>query len=99
MSRKIALMIFVLVACTTGAQQRGPSEAEKNAAKAAWPKDVDRESGQRLPLPRREDMDEAGKKVWDELVGNNAPRGPLAVQMYSPQYQWLVRQVNNFLRD
>lgn len=93
------LSLAALVTTTGSAQQRGPSEVEKTAAKAAWPKDVNRESGQRLPLPNREDMDDAGKKVWDELVGNNPPRGPLAVQMYSPRYQWLVRQVNNFLRN
>jgi 4-carboxymuconolactone decarboxylase len=93
------LSLAALVTTTGSAQQRGPSEVEKISAKAAWPKDVNRESGQRLPLPKREDMDETGKKVWDELVGNNPPRGPLAVQMYSPRYQWLVRQVNNFLRN
>jgi 4-carboxymuconolactone decarboxylase len=99
------LTIAVFIASTivsaqqNPAAQQGPSESEKAAAKAAWPKDVDRNSGQRLPLPKREDMNEEGKKIYDQLVGNNGiTTGPLAVQMYSPKYQWLVRQVNTFLR-
>jgi 4-carboxymuconolactone decarboxylase len=94
----LAMAVFVSCAYVV-AQQQGPSDSEKAAAKAAWPKDINQESGQRLPLPKREDMNEEGKQIYDRLVGNNMPRGPLAVQMYSPKYQALVRQVNDFLRS
>ena len=58
-------------------------------------------SGYRLPLPTREDMaDEEGKKVYDQVV-NNGPGliGPFAVQMWSPKYQAILRQLNGFLRS
>jgi len=96
-------MAALLVSTTTPAQEGGqkPSQAEIDAAKAAWPKDVNRDSGYRLPYPKRDDMDEAGKKVYDQLiVGNNVGMvGPFGVQMYSPQYQAIVRELNQFLRS
>ena len=33
-----------------------------------YPKDVDPESGCRLPLPRREQLDEAGQRTYDSLA-------------------------------
>jgi 4-carboxymuconolactone decarboxylase len=98
------LALAAFMASTSGLAQQekqGPSDAEKAAAKAAWPKDVNRDSGYRLPYPKRDDMDEAGKKVYDQLiVGNNVGMvGPFGVQMYSPQYQAIVRQLNQFLRS
>jgi 4-carboxymuconolactone decarboxylase len=98
----LAIAAF-LVSTTISAQEGGnkPTQAEIDAAKAAWPKDVNRDSGYRLPYPKRDDMDEAGKKVYDQLiVGNNVGMvGPFGVQMYSPQYQAIVRQLNQFLRS
>lgn len=93
--------LFAFVASNNGSAQQAPSDAEKAAAKAAWPKDVNRDSGYRLPYPKREDMDEAGKKIYDELiVGNNVGMvGPFGIQMYNPRYQAIVRQLNQFLRS
>jgi 4-carboxymuconolactone decarboxylase len=103
---KVAVTVFVLTMAvvflsTRGSAQQKPSESEKAAAKAAWPKDVNRDSGYRLPLPRREDMgDEEGKKVYDQVTGNGPGLiGPFAVQMYSPKYQAILRQLNQFLRS
>jgi len=95
------LTVLFFFTSKTGSAQQGPSDAEKTGAKAAWPKDVNRDSGYRLPYPKREDMDEAGKKVYDELiVGNNVGMvGPFGIQMYSPRYQAIVRQLNQFLRS
>jgi 4-carboxymuconolactone decarboxylase len=93
-------MAILFVSTRSSAQQK-PSESEKAAAKAKWPKDVNRDSGQRLPLPRREDMpDDEGKKIFDQVT-NNGPGliGPFAVQMYSPKYQAILRQLNQFLRS
>ena len=96
-------MAALIVSTAISAQEGGnkPTQAQIDAAKAAWPKDVHRDSGYRLPYPKREDMDEAGKKVYDQLiVGNNVGMvGPFGVQMYSPQYQAIVRQLNQFLRS
>lgn len=97
------LTMGAFLAHTTLAQEGGPkpSQAEIDAAKAKWPKDVNRDSGYRLPYPKRDDMDEAGKKIYDQLiVGQNVGMvGPFGIQMWSPQYQLIVRQLNQFLRS
>ena len=44
------------------------------------PSDIDSQSGFRLPLPKREDLDEVGKRHYDrvqELVATNLPLIPL----------------------
>ena len=65
------LAMAALFVSTRGSAQQKPSESEKAAGKAAWPRDVNRDSGYRLPLPRREDMaDEEGKKIYDQVTGN-----------------------------
>jgi 4-carboxymuconolactone decarboxylase len=91
------------VAHSALAQEEGnkPSQAEIDATKATWPKDVNRDSGYRLAYPKRDDMDEAGKKIYDQLiVGQNVGMvGPFGIQMWSPQYQLIVRQLNQFLRS
>src|SRR5262249_18934502 len=95
------LAIAILFVSVKSSAQQKPSESEKAATMAKWPKDVNRDSGYRLPLPKREDMpDEDGKKVYDQVV-NNGPGliGPFAVQMWSPKYQAILRQLNQFLRS
>src|SRR5215467_15554862 len=95
------LVVAIFFVWTNGSAQQKPSEAEKSAAKAKWPKDVNHDSGYRLPLPKRDDLpDEDGKKVYDQVI-NNGPGliGPFAVQMWSPKYQAILRQLNQFLRS
>jgi len=89
----------------TGLAQRGPapSESEKAAAKASWPKDVNQDSGYRLPFPKREDFkDEETRKIFDEQMsgrGNLGLNGPYAVLMWSPQYAKMILPMNRFLRS
>jgi 4-carboxymuconolactone decarboxylase len=51
------------------------------------PSDIDPESGMRLPMPRREDLDEAGKRVYDRAATPGASivglHGPAAIRLYS----------------
>jgi 4-carboxymuconolactone decarboxylase len=51
------------------------------------PSDIDPQSGFRLPLPKREDLDEAGKRAYDRAVKPGASivglRGPAGIQLYS----------------
>jgi len=51
------------------------------------PSDIDPQSGFRLPLPKREDLDEAGKKAYDRATRPGATlaglQGPAGVQLYS----------------
>ena len=66
-------------------------------ASAALPKDVYPESRFRLPLPKKEDLDDYGKRVFDtmvdpgrrSLVGLNGPAG---IRMYDPK---VAEMMNN----
>ena len=54
------------------------------------PKDVYPESGCRLPLPKRDDLDGYGKKVYDKTVGDASRmvaglRGPAGIRLHSPR--------------
>jgi 4-carboxymuconolactone decarboxylase len=66
------------------------------------PSDIDPHSGFRLPLPRREDLDEAGKRAYDEastpgktIVGL---RGPAGIGLYSTKTVDARNAVNRYLR-
>ncbi len=52
------------------------------------PPDVDPQSGFRLPLPRRDDLDEAGKRAYDRAATPGKSivglRGPAGISLYSP---------------
>ena len=67
------------------------------------PKDVDPNSGFRLPLLKREDMDEYGKKVFDKILGPESrslagARGPHGIRLYSPKLAEMQYEVNQYLR-
>jgi 4-carboxymuconolactone decarboxylase len=94
-------MRIALALCTTIALMLGapPSIAQ---APAAWPADIDPQSGFRLPLPKREDLDEAGKKIYDDantpgksLVGLQGPSG---IRLYSTQTSPWLTSLNRHLR-
>ena len=68
------------------------------------------DSGRRLPLPKRELLDEAGQKIFDKAVATNADpsrgvsgpgaglKGPLGIRLYSPRFAELSENTNSFLR-
>jgi 4-carboxymuconolactone decarboxylase len=66
------------------------------------PSDIDPQSGFRLPLPKREDLDEVGKRAFDRastpgktIVGL---RGPSGIHLYSPQTVEAHNTMNQYLR-
>jgi 4-carboxymuconolactone decarboxylase len=66
------------------------------------PADIDPQSGFRLPLPRREDLDEAGQRAFDRastpgktIVGL---RGPSGLHLYSPKTVETHNVMNQYLR-
>jgi 4-carboxymuconolactone decarboxylase len=62
---------------------------------------IDRESGSRLPLPRREDMaDEASTRIFDTLAGpsGDPPSGTLAIALYSPAVASALGRIDGHLR-
>ncbi|HEX4553096.1 MAG TPA: hypothetical protein VH249_03865 [Xanthobacteraceae bacterium] len=92
---------FVLAAALAGAAH--PARAQAPASQEiSMPSDIDPQSGFRLPLPRREDLDEAGKQTFDRasMPGGNIAglQGPAAVQLYSTRTTAHLQAINRYLR-
>ncbi|MEX2035918.1 MAG: carboxymuconolactone decarboxylase family protein [Xanthobacteraceae bacterium] len=66
------------------------------------PTDIDPQSGFRLPLPRREDLDEAGQKTYDRGTTPGATiaglQGPAGIQLFSPKTAPHLTAINRYLR-
>ena len=66
------------------------------------PSDIDPQSGFRLPLPKREDLDEDGKRAYDRGVRPGATiaglQGPAGVQTYTPKIAAQMNAINRYLR-
>ena len=73
------------------------------AAEAPLPKDVYPESRSRLPLVKKEDMDENGKRVFDKLLDPSRPslaglQGPTGIRLWSPHIAEAYGDANTYLR-
>ncbi|HEV2523300.1 MAG TPA: hypothetical protein VGT24_13045 [Candidatus Acidoferrales bacterium] len=73
------------------------------ASPAALPMDVYPDSMFRLPLPKREDLDDRGKKIYDQIVGPNNPtlaglRGPSGILLNDSKLAELAIALNQYLR-
>lgn len=69
----------------------------------ALPPDIHPESLSRLPLRRREDMDESGRRFYDAVAGPQSRtlvglRGPSGIWLHSPVLGERMRAVNQHLR-
>ena len=67
------------------------------------PKDIYPESGCRLPLPKREEMDDYGKKVYDKMIGPGSRtvaglRGPYGIYLHSPKFAEPQYAISQYLR-
>ena len=109
-----AVLIFLLsgvifLGCTAtpdseGASQSSPpSEQMISSQEHDWPPDIDPESRSRLPLKRREELDEEGKKVYDFLVDPESQTlagltGPRGFYLYSPKAGQHLSLANTYLR-
>jgi 4-carboxymuconolactone decarboxylase len=68
-----------------------------------YPEDIDPESGCRLPLPRREELDDAGQRIYDSLADPKGGtirglRGPGGILLHSPELSRYARPLNRYLR-
>ena len=59
--------------------------------------------GCRLPLPRREDLDAEGQRIYDRLANPDGGtlrglKGPGGIQLHSPELARRSRPVNHYLR-
>ncbi len=69
---------------------------------SAMPSDIDPNSGFRLPLPKREDLDDVGKRAYDRAATPGASivglRGPGGIALYSTNTVESRNAFNNYLR-
>ena len=99
----IALILFGAAAGLSTAQPAiAQSAGNPPSTGTTMPSDIDPKSGFRLPLPKREDLDEAGQKAFDR---GNTPggtiaglQGPAGIQLFSPKTAANVSALNRYLR-
>jgi 4-carboxymuconolactone decarboxylase len=89
----------VMVAAQPGLAQTGGSPPTSGRTMAS---DIDPQSGFRLPLRPREELDDAGKRIYDRAVTPGASlvglQGPAGVQLYSPKAAEHLSSLNRYLR-
>jgi 4-carboxymuconolactone decarboxylase len=76
------------------------SAAAQESTASSLPPDIHPESLTRLPPLSREDLDEEGKAVYDNIVGDRPPpkTGPVPMSLYSPRIAQAFNDLNSFLR-
>lgn len=68
-----------------------------------YPDDIDPDSGCRLPLPRREELEPEAQAIYDRLSSTGGEtlrglRGPGGIQLHSPALSLVSRPLNRYLR-
>jgi 4-carboxymuconolactone decarboxylase len=83
-----------------GARQTrvGAASLPSQASAGVFPKDVYANTGNRLPAIKREDLDDAGKKLYDSR-GAVDSFGPGAIRLYSLPVAEHMGAVNDYLRN
>jgi 4-carboxymuconolactone decarboxylase len=106
----VKAMVIIVTVAWVGSNCHGAFAQESSATgsgvaqvSTTLPKDVYPESGFRLPLPKREDMDEYGKRVYDKIVGPGSRilvglRGPSGIRLHSPKLAELANALNQYHR-
>ena len=106
----VKAMVIILTVAWIGLHSGGAFAQESSStgsgavqASKTLPKDVYPESGLRLPLPKRDDMDDYGKKVYDKIVGPGGRtlvglRGPSGIRLHSPKLAELANALNQYQR-
>jgi 4-carboxymuconolactone decarboxylase len=70
----------------------------------SYPEDIDPQSQRRLPLPRRDELDAEGQRVYDNLADPRGGslrglRGPGGIHLHSPELARHTRPLNHYLRQ
>ncbi len=100
--RSMAVLLgFALAGCAATGPQR--EQTLEVPAMKTLPKDIYPESRSRLPLPKREALDEQGKRVYDSVLDPRRPtlagfQGPAGIWLHSPKVGEQIREMNRILR-
>ncbi len=92
----IALLLLAAIGMTAGHALSAPT-AQAPADSATFPKDIYSDTGNRLPAIKREDLDDAGKKLFD-AKGPSDTYGPGSIRLYSLPVAEYAETTNDFLR-
>jgi 4-carboxymuconolactone decarboxylase len=100
---KTILLAGVLAIVPSGAIRAQIAATKADSVARALPSDVDPQSLNRLPLPKRDDMDDYGKKVFDKYLTDPGDavthlRTPAGIRLYSPQIAENLRDASQYLR-
>jgi len=98
-----AISLLIGFANLLAARQTSGSGAEgQETFSAAVPKDVHPDSGNRLPLVKREDFSEADRKIFDMVAGDTRSlvglRGPAGIRLHNPRLTEAAFRGNEYLR-
>jgi 4-carboxymuconolactone decarboxylase len=93
--------VIVLAVLVATHQSRAQSNQTSNTG-STMPSDIDPKSGFRLPLPKREDLDDVGKRAYDRAAAPGKSlvglRGPGGITLYSTKTVEARAQFSNHLR-
>ena len=96
------MLAVVLLATASAAGTNSAAMAQTQTTGTTMPSDIDPRSGFRLPLPNREDLDEAGKTAYDRAAKPGASiaglQGPAGLQLFSPKTAAHHNAINRYLR-
>jgi 4-carboxymuconolactone decarboxylase len=104
----VVVALFLVPTLKAESEQASASTAKSSEPAAAeskppLPSDIYTDSYARLPLPKREEMDEAGKKVYDRFVSPQIKslaglQGPYGIWLHNPKLADLAQPLNYYLR-
>ena len=93
---------LVLLVSMLGAPALAQTGGSPPSTGATMVSDIDPQSGMRLPLPRREDLDEVGKRMYDRGTTPGATiaglQGPAGIQLYATRAAGYLQPLNRYLR-
>ena len=96
------IMLAVVLFAVASVAATNPAIAQTQTTGTTMPSDIDPRSGFRLPLPNREDLDEAGKTAYDRAAKPGASiaglQGPAGLQLFSPKTAAHHNAINRYLR-
>jgi len=99
---RILIWIVLLIAVVATLSGQSGKGTQAPGRSATLPSDIQPDSLNRLPVVKREQMDENGKKAYDLNAGGAGkiaqPTGPGAIALYSPGSSEPLRRLNNYLR-
>jgi 4-carboxymuconolactone decarboxylase len=101
-ARALGLLAAAFALSVADARTQTRANAQAPLSKANWPADVDGQSGFRLPLPKREDLDQNGRDAYDRGTTPGATiaglQGPTGILLYSTKTAPLQSALNTYLR-